>query len=193
MTKLSLRAARVGAMPETLMVFSELDIVKIIQAMKQSAPDLVTRCLICAYRGYRQLYKRRYQQFPDDDVADDFNTNSEASKVKSPVKQRERSPVRQTAPVGDTSGQLYQGFKDFMMGTFATGEYANIMILEWLSNASRDPSLYLGLVITRNVAIDLFHPVWYLPTKDTWNRFNGQGSKYSLKELSEFHYLDARL
>ena len=39
--QLSLRAARVGAMPETLMVFSELDIVKIIQAMKQSAPDLV--------------------------------------------------------------------------------------------------------------------------------------------------------
>ena len=163
----------------------------------EAAPDLVTRCLICAYRGYRQLYKRRYQQFPDDDVPDDFNTNSEAPKMKSPVKQRARSPVRQTAPKSqpnvntDAESQLYQGFSEIIMTLILTGSYAVNLPLEWLKYARR--SLYFGLLVSQNSAIDLFHPVWYLPTNEAWGRYVRQPLKYSLQDLAEFHYLDERL
>lgn len=159
----------------------------------ESAPDLVTRCLICAYRGYRNLHKKNYEQYPDDDVPDDFNTNSETPKPKSPVKSRARSPVRQSgfnAPrSGDTENQLYRGFKDFMMLRFSEVQYAGSFILEWLSFASQNPALNLGLILTAFVVIDLFHPVWYLPTRVAWEEYNRQPSKYSLKELSECHYL----
>ncbi len=38
--------------------------------------DLNRRCLICAYRGYRNLYKQKYEIYPGNDVDDDFGIKS---------------------------------------------------------------------------------------------------------------------
>lgn len=38
--------------------------------------DLNRRCLICAYRGYRQFYYQKYGMYPGSDVADDFGPAS---------------------------------------------------------------------------------------------------------------------
>lgn len=42
----------------------------------EDVQSLSQRCLICTYRGYRKLFMQKYGQYPDDDVPNNFNTNS---------------------------------------------------------------------------------------------------------------------
>lgn len=60
----------------------------------EPAQSVIQRCFVCAYRGFRVLYKRAFGKYPDEDVPDDFNTNSDAPEIPEPILVKPKSPPK---------------------------------------------------------------------------------------------------
>lgn len=146
------------------------------------ASDLIARCLICAYRGYRILYKRKFGVYPDEDVLDDFNTNSEAPEVQAPRVQpqirsqpaaKPRSPPRAAprSPFNVTRELSSIAIQKIFMPLLKTFKYANEIILGWMALVTRFKEQDFGLTITSRQAVDYGQHTWYLPTEAAWDSF----------------------